>query len=216
MLYEADLKGRQRSAYLRLVIEPREGEDSDGGTKPGGMLDEILVNGKPWNRNRLEPKPGTVIAWRVGRTCVVIRLLDCWGVNPADPTELVPRGYSLLPTKKVGVCLHGLVCYRPKTKVRIDNLSCGFVVRVGTVDELGNLAKLSEAAADWTVDEQRDGGTRDITWSDGEKTLRLRWNGAKNRAAVRSTDGEALGKFPLYESPLISLERDGELEVTKD
>jgi hypothetical protein len=215
VLYEADIKGDRRSAYMRLVIEPREGEDSDGGTKPGGMLDAMLVDGKPYERKRLQPKPGMVIAWRVGTTCVALRLLECWGVNPADPTALVERGYSLLPTKKVGVCLHGLVCYQPKKPVAVDDLSCGFVVRVATVDDVGSLAKLSEAAAAWQIDEKQIGGKRDIHWTDGDATLRLVWNGPTNKATIRSTNGKKLGRFPLYESPLVRFDRGGEPQVVE-
>ena len=213
VLYEADLKGRKQSGYMRLVIEPREGEDSDGGTTPGGMLDEILVNGRPYTRNRMEPKPGAVIAWRVGKTCVAIRLLDCLGVAPNDPSTVVPRGYSLLPTKKVGVCLHGLVCYRPKKRVGVNNLSCGFVIRVATVDEVGSLKKFSRAAAGWAINETHESGTRDITWNENKTCLRLRWIGEKNTAAIRSTNNRKLDAFPLYESPLIHLKRGGKVSI---
>ncbi len=213
VLYEADLKGRKQNGYMRLVIEPREGQDSDGGATPGGMLDEILVNGRPYTRNRMEPKPGTVIAWRVGKTCVAIRLLDCLGVAPNDPSTVVPRGYSLLPTKKVGVCLHGLVCYRPKKKVGINNLSCGFVIRIATVDTVGSLRKFSQAAAGWTINETHSDGTRHITWNEDKTCLRLRWIGEKNAAAIRSTNNRKLDAFPLYESPLILLKRGGSVSV---
>ena len=208
LLYEADLKGLRQNSYLRLVIEPREGEDSDGGTQPGGMLDEILVDGKPYGRNPMELRSGAVIAWRVSRTCVAIRLLDCLGTDPVDPVEIVPRGYSLLPTERIGLCLDGLLCARPKKPVAVNNLSCGFVIRVATTDEVGNLTRFSQAAAGWTIEETRGSGIRDITWTDEQADLRLRWNGKKNTVAARCVNGKPIDEYPLYDSPLIQSTRD--------
>jgi hypothetical protein len=195
VLYEANQRGRRESAYLRLVIEPRE---------KGGMLQETLLNGKPYDRTRRELKSGDVIAWRVAESLVAIRLLDGWGVDAEEPNALVPRGYAMSPTAEVGLCLHGLVCYRPQKPVAVNHLSCGFAVHIGTVKAFGSLAKLSEAATTWAVTERRTNTTRDITWADGDTTLRLVWDGAQSRAA-RYTNGQDVGPFPRYESPLIRL-----------
>jgi len=203
VLYEANQRGRQESAYLRLVIEPNE---------KGGMLHEILWNGKPYDRTRRELKSGDVIAWRVAETLVAIRLLDGWGVDAQEPNALAPAGYALAPTAEVGLCLHGLVCYRPKKPVAVNHLSCGFAIHLGTVKAFGRLAKLSEAAAQWAVTERRTDTTRDITWADGETTLRLVWDGAKSRVS-RYTNGEDVGAFPRYESPLIRLQPGEEVGV---
>jgi hypothetical protein len=204
VLYEADIKGRRESAYLRLVIDPSES---------GKMVEEILVDGKPYDGKRRKLKPGAVIAWRAGKAAVAVRLLEGWGVDPAGPGKLVPKSYVLSPTKGVGLCLHCLVCYRPRKKVAVNNLSCGFVVRVAAGKDVGNLAKLSEGAAAWKVAEKRDGATREVAWTDGEARLRLRWNGDGNRVTVRETNGKKIGRFPLYESPLIKMDRGDPVRV---
>jgi hypothetical protein len=106
----------------------------------------------------------------------------------------------------VGLCLHGLVCYRPRQPVGVDNLSCGFIVQVARAADFRSLAAMEEAAGKWTVEETRSGGTRDIRWKDGQSELRLVWNGGKNRVVARYTNGRKLGKFPFYESPLIRMQ----------
>jgi hypothetical protein len=196
VLYEANQRGRSESAYLRLVVEPREA---------GGMLREILLNGQPYDRTRRELKSGDVVAWQVGQTLVAIRLLDAWGVAAEDPNALTPARYALSPTAEVGLCLHGLVCYRPRKPVAVNHLSCGFAIHLGTVKAFGSLAKLSEAATKWTVTERRTHTARDIAWADGDTTLRLVWDGAISRA-TRYTNGKDVGAFPRYESPLIRLQ----------
>jgi hypothetical protein len=206
VLYEADIKGRKQSAYLRLVIDPSES---------GKMVEEIAVDGKPYDGKRRELKPGAVVAWRAGKAAVAVRLLEGLGVDAANPGKLVPKSYVLSPTKGVGLCLHCLVCYRPRKKVAVNNLSCGFLVRVAAKKDVGSLAKLSAEAAAWKVDEKRDGATRGISWEDGAAKLRLRWKGDGNRVTVRETNGKKLGRFPLYESPLINLERGGGVRVSK-
>jgi hypothetical protein len=168
------------------------------------MLQETLLNGKPYDRTRRELKSGDVIAWRVAESLVAIRLLDGWGVDAEEPNALVPAGYAMSPTAEVGLCLHGLVCYRPQKPVAVNHLSCGFAVHIGTVKAFGSLAKLSEAATTWAVTERRTNTTRDITWADGDTTLRLVWDGAQSRA-TRYTNGQDVGPFPRYESPLIRL-----------
>jgi len=203
VLYEADIKGRKRSAYLRLVIEPGA----------GGMLDEIRVNGKPYERKRRELRPGDTVAWRVHNSLVAIRLLDAWGVRADSPATLVSRGYTLSPTKDVGLCLHGLVAYRPRTPVGLNNLSAGFVVHVAATADFPSLAAMEEAAAGWDIGETHADGRRDIRWRDGDRSWRLAWDGNKNRVTGRYTDGQKLGQFPLYDSPLMHLERGDPVRV---
>jgi hypothetical protein len=98
--------------------------------------------------------------------------------------------------------------------VAIDNLSCGFVVRVAARQDIDSLKQFSQSAAGWKVDEKRKGATRDITWVDGDSRLRLRWNGRNNAVSVRQTNGKKIGRFPLYESPLIRLDRGGQVRVS--
>lgn len=204
VLYEADIKGCREKAYLRLVIDP---------SKDGDMVEEILVNGKPYTGNRRELKPGSVIAWRVGKAAAAVRLLDAMGVDPGRPVKRIPKNYVLTPVKDAGLCLHCLVCYRPKRKVAVNDLSCGFAVQVAPLSTISSLADLSEQAAEWSIAEKHEHSTRDITWTGGKHALRLRWKGESNRVTVRQTDGRDIGRFPLYESPLIHLKRGGRVRV---
>jgi len=204
VLYEADMKGLKQSAYLRLNIEPRD----------GGMIDEFLINGEPYTRTRRRLKAGTVLGWRVGKALVAIRLLEGRAVDPEKPDHVINKGYSLSPIKDSGLCLHCLLCYRPKARVAVNSLSCGFVVRVGSTAEFGSLAKMLDAAAEWAVTDAIDGERRDVTCRAGETQLRLLWDGARNRALRRETNGRETGPWPLYDSPLIRLKRGGPLTVT--
>ncbi len=204
VLYEADMKGRRQSAYLRLVLDPSESQK---------MIEEILLNGKPFDRKRRQLKPGAVIAWRVGEALVAIRLLDAWGVNPEKPAALLPKQYTISVTKDVGLSLHCLVGYKPKKKIAVNNMSCGFVVQVATRNDVGSLATFSEQAMAWTVEEKRKDAVRDITWSAGKHVLDLRWQGSTNNVSVRTTNGKKLGRFPFYESPLINFGRGGEVKA---
>ncbi len=49
---------------------------------------------------------------------------------------------------------------------------------------------------------------------EGLKAARLRWRGSANKISVRETDGRKSGPFPLYESPMINLERGGLVRAT--
>jgi hypothetical protein len=85
VLYEADLKGsKQHVAWFRLDIEPHE----------GGMCDEILVAGRPYDRKAISIQPGTVIGWRVAGTLVAVRPLQSRGLQ-AEQTG--PVSYRLGP-----------------------------------------------------------------------------------------------------------------------
>jgi len=200
VLFDADMQGLRENAYLRLVIEP-------GQAGPGwnGMLDELLVNGRPYDRSRMELQSGTVLAWRVGKALTAVRLLDAWGIEAANPVKHTAVGYSITPVDGVGLCLHGLVCYRPAAPVSLNDLSCGFAVLVSSVDESGSLAALAAAAAKWDIREDWKAAVRDIAWQDGGRSLRLLWDGPKNQVAGRWTDGVQAAAFPFYASPLINL-----------
>lgn len=207
VLYEADIKGRKENAYLRLVIDPTENQD---------MVEAILVNGKPYDKSRIKLKPGAVIAWQVGKAMVAIRLLDAWGVDSTEPSKHLQKDYAISPTKGAGLCLHGLVCYQPRKKVAVNNMSCGFVVQVGSTKEFGSLTRLSQQAAAWTVNEKREKAARDIQWNNGKQTLRLHWRGEANKVLARETNGAKIGPFPLYESPLINLGRGGKVQAAAE
>ena len=89
--------------------------------------------------------------------------------------------------------------------VSVNNLSCGFAVLVGTLDEVGSLSERITQARSWSVTDDVGGDLRDITWRNEGRVLRLGWNSGKNEVIKRETDGRGCLPHPHYASPLIQL-----------
>ena len=196
VLYEVDLKdsGLDRG-YLRLNIEPHD----------GGMCDEVIVAGRPYDRSKLALEAGSVIGWRVNETLVALRLLEARGIGRDRPDERAPCSYHLGPVRDAGLCLDCLLAYKPPKPVAVNNLSCGFAVACATTREHKSLADFLRAFADWAVTEKVDGPRREIDWRAGSTRLELAWDGASNRIVSQKVDGRPLASQLRYDSPLIRL-----------
>ena len=195
VLYEVDLKGLNQTGLMRLNIEPAD----------GGMIEEFLVDGRPYRRDRLQLPAGAVLAWRVGDAMVALRLLQTRGLDPTQPEKISSVNYVLSAVVSAGLCLDCSLTGPTGRAVPADDLSCGFAVQVVSARACGSLADLATAADHWMVKETRDGQARDITWRTAERTLRLEWDGAQNAVIARETNGQACPPHPRYDSPLIRL-----------
>ncbi len=196
VVYEVDLKdSKLRDGWLRLDIEPSE----------GGMCDEVIVGGQPYDRSMLTLEPGAVLGWRVAETLVAIRLLRSQGIDRQRPEQRGPVGYRIGSVAGAGLCLDCPLAHELTEPVAVNNLSCGFVVACATTQEHNSLASFLEVFTDWKVHEQYENGQRRIDWQAGSARLRLVWDEANNRVISQSADDRPV-KSPLrYDSPLIRL-----------
>jgi len=195
VLCEVDLKGLDQAGLMRLNIEP----------VGGGMIEEFLVDGRQYGRERMQLSAGAVLVWRVGDAMVALRLLESHGINPAQPEKASPVNYVLSPVGGAGLCLDCPLTGPTGRAIPADNLSCGFVVQVSSARQCGSMAKLAAAADRWAVKETQDGQTREITWQTPEISLRLAWDGTRNAVIARETNGQTCPPHPGYDSPLIRL-----------
>jgi len=208
VLYEVDMKDSGLAkGQLRLDVEPAD----------GGMCDEIIVAGRPYDRNTVSLKPGTVIGWRVAETLVALRLLRSRGIDPGRPSQPGPVDYRMGPVPGAGLCIDCLLARRAPASTPND-LSCGFVIACGTTQEHKSLAAFLEAAGGWTVAEKGDGPRREVDWQADHTGMQLVWDGANNRVVARGVEGRATQRGGLrpglrYDSPLIRL-ADGDPPAT--
>jgi hypothetical protein len=207
VLYEVDLSdGKLHQGRLRLNIEPDE----------GGMCEEILVDGRRYDRQPVKLRSGAVFGWRVADTLVALRLLDARGlVNDADSQstreqQAGPTSYRLHPVSDEGLCLDCTLADRPNEAVKVDNLNCGFVLACATVEEHTSLAGFLERFARWELGQRGDLPQRQIRWHTDEARLQLNWDAAGNRVVSEAINDQSAGSSLRYDSPLIRL-RDGEV-----
>jgi hypothetical protein len=200
VLYEVDLKDSKLSeGRMRLDIEPRE----------GGMCDEILVAGSPYDHKAKTIQVGTVIGWRVNKTLVAIRLLQSRGLRSDQSGKPGPVSYLLDTATNVGLCLDCTLTSGSSEPVNENNLNAGFVVACSTTSEYKTLAGFLKVFDKWTVNEKVDDAKRDILWKAGDVQMRLEWDATNNHILSRMINGQEV-KFNLrYDSPLIRL-ADGE------
>jgi len=195
VLYEVDLKGLTTDGIMQLKIEPAE----------GGMIEEFLVDSRPYEQDQLELPAGTTLGWRVAEALVMMRLLQARGMVDDGHGRVAAIPYHLGPVKGAGLCLQARLVDQPTVPVPVSDLSCGFVVRVGTVREFGSLGRMVESARGWALTEENENLTRDITWAPGTTRLRLLWDAEKNTVLARETNGAAATPHPRYDSPLVRL-----------
>ena len=201
VLYEVDLKNTKLdTAYMRLNIGPAE----------GGMVDEMLVAGRDYDRQKVDLDPGTLIGWRVGRTLVAVRLLEARTVGANGSQDRSSAPYRLSPVNDVGLCLDGLLTPPSARPVGMDNLNCGFVIACATTREQKTLAHFLRTVDGWAVTENVENARRAIDWQAGGTRLELLWDGATNRVVSQKVDGRPVDRRLRYDSPLIRL-ADGEL-----
>lgn len=201
VLYEADLKdSKLQVGRLRLDIEPRE----------GGMCDEILVAGRPYNRSQITMQAGTVIGWRVARTLVAVRLLQSRGLDRERAGKPGPVAYLLGPATDAGLCLDCPLTPESSEPVNHNDLNAGFVVACSTTDEHGSLAEFLRVFGDWAINEKTDDARHEIRWQAGGTQMRIEWDAANNRVLSRTINGREVEFNFRYDSPLIRL-ADGEL-----
>jgi len=201
IIYEVDLKGSKlREGRLRFDIEPSE----------GGMCDEIIVDGRRYDRGTHTLQPGAVLGWRVAGTLVAVRLLRSQGIDRRQPERRGPVGYRIGPVAGAGLCIDCPLAHQPAQPVAVDNLNCGFVVACATTGQYESLADFLQTFAQWKVAEQHDDGQYRIDWQAGSGRMRLVWDEAGNRVVSRSVDGRPVESRLRYDSPLIRL-ADGDL-----
>lgn len=200
VLYEADLKdSKLQVGRLRLDIEPRE----------GGMCDEILVAGRPYDRSKITIHAGAVIGWRVARTLVAVRLLQSRGVDRERAGKPGPIAYRLGPAKDAGLCLDCPLTPESSEPVNYNDLNAGFILACSTTDEHQSLAEFLKVFGGWTLNEKGDDTRRAIRWQAGDTQMWLEWDAANNRALSRTVNGRKVEFNLRYDSPLIRL-ADGE------
>lgn len=200
VLYEVDLKGsRVAEGCMRLDIEPAE----------GGMCNEIIVDGRPYDRSELTLRPGTVVGWRVAETLVGLRLLRSWGFDPNQPASNGPTAYRLGPRDGAGLCIDCLLARQPSGSAVPNDLNCGFVIACTTTREHRHLADFLETLAGWPFSEQGDGGQRQIGWKASGTQMQLEWDATRNRVVAKTINGQLVTSPLRYDSPLIRL-LDGE------
>ncbi len=204
VLYEADLKdSEQRVARLRLDIEPRD----------GGMCDEIVVAGRPYDHSAIEIQPGTVIGWRVAGTLVAVRLLRSRGLKSGQPDSV---GYCLGPVAEGGLCLDCPLADESSTPVRHNDLNAGFAVACSTTAEHSSLAEFLKIFGDWPLIEKTEPAERDIRWQAGTTAMALQWSSAGNRIIERSINGQPVTFRLLYDSPSMHLAEGDIPDVARD
>ena len=201
VLYEVDLQGDKkiRVGRLRLDIEPAE----------GGMCDEFLVDGKPYDRGMQSLAAGAILGWRVNETLVAVRLLNSQGLDPQDSTRRAPVAYRLGPVDGYGLCLDCPLADDPNHPVAVNDLNAGFAVHCATTKEYKSLADLLRTFAEWKLVEKQAEGKRQIVWQAGETPLQLVWDERQNQVVSQTVAGRPIDKQLRYDSPLIQL-RDGE------
>jgi len=204
VLYELDMKGV--AATGRMLLEITQ--------DPERMIDEMIVEGRPYDGERLELSAGDVVGWRVGDGMVAIRLLESAGLASAGTGApgAVPDILATIPS--AGLCLDCLLTGEASKRVAADNLSCGFVVRVASRGEFSDLAGLVKAVQSWPLIEQRSGLTRDIAWQTPGNALQLVWDSSRHVAITREINGRPCPPHPRYNSPLIQLEAGDPPRVT--
>ncbi len=201
VLYEVDLKGSKlRSGRLLFDIEPSD----------GGMCDEILVDGHPFDRKPVALKPGTIVAWRVAGTLVAVRLLGSRGIGRQQPDEPGPVNYHLRPVAGQGLCIDCPLANELQEPPGVNDLNCGFVIACATTDKWKSLADFVTTFSHWTVTEQHEGTQRRVDWQAGPTRMELVWDEASNRVVRKTVDGRSPDTALRYDSPLIRL-ADGQL-----
>jgi len=200
VLYEVDLaKSNIPTAIMRLNIEPAE----------GGMVDEMFVDGRAYDRRPIQLRAGTLIGWRVGRTLVSVRLLRSRTVNGAGGQEgQADAGYRLSVIGGAGLCLDGLLTEPPRP-VDQNNLRCGFVVACASTRGHRTLADFLDTVGHWSLEEDLTADKHAIDWRTNQGHLNLVWDGPSNRVITEKVDGRPVDRRLRYHSPLIRL-ADGE------
>jgi len=201
VVYEVDLKdSKLRDGRLRLDIEPSE----------GGMCDEIIVAGQPYDRSMLTLESGAVLGWRVAETLVAVRLLRSQGLGRQRPERRGPVGYRIGPVAGAGLCIDCPLAHEVTEPVAVDNLSCGFVVACATTQEHNSLASFLEAFTEWKVTEQYENGQRRVAWQADDTRMQLVWDETSNRVILQTVNDRPVKSRLRYDSPLIRL-ADGDL-----
>jgi hypothetical protein len=190
------MDGTRKSARARLVLDP----------SAGGMIEELLVDGevfRPQGGSSRRLRAGTVIAWRVGKALVAVRLLEARGLNPASARKKVVRPWRLGLVKGTGLCLDAILAGRPAEAIRAGVLSCGMAIRVAAPGEFSSLADLAGEVANWPITERISNKRREAVWGADCSRLRLVWDLSGKGLVQRETGGRRLGAHPLYRSPLV-------------
>jgi len=196
VVYEVDLKdSKLRDGRLRLDIEPSE----------GGMCDEMIVAGRPYDRSVRTLEPGAILGWRVAQTLVAVRLLRSQGIQRQRPERRGPVGYRIGPVAGAGLCIDCPLTYELAKPVAINNLSCGFVVSCATTQQHNSLASFLETFAEWKVAEQYENGQRRVAWQAGDTRMQLVWDEANNRVISQSVNDRPVKSQLRYDSPHIRL-----------
>jgi hypothetical protein len=195
VLYDVDLKGSGLArGQFRLDIEPAD----------GGMCDEIVVDGRPYDRSPLALQPGALVGWRVAETVVAVRLLQSRGVDPERPGVRGLVAYRIGPAPDAGLCLDCPLAQAPGPPA-VNDLNCGLVIACSTTGEHESLSDFLHVFAGWTVSEKVEDAGRTIDWQAGGTRMQLVWDEAGNRAVSRTVDGRPVSSQLRYDSPLIHL-----------
>jgi hypothetical protein len=202
VLYALDPKMLEEPGGMRLVIEPYD----------GGMLQGLLVDGEPFGAEPKGLTGGSQLVWQVGKAVVGLRLLNASGQTGESATALAPIGYQLHRVPEEGLVLRCQLADPASGDLPTECPSCGFVIHVHSLGTGESLAAFHDSVAAWSVEDGRSGSLREISAKINARSLRLVWDGGRNRVLARETDGSPVVEHPMYDSPLIRQQR-GELPL---
>jgi hypothetical protein len=192
VLYQIDGKEAVENGGMRFQLDPAGGP----------MCEEILVAGETYQGVQPEIPAGSVVAWRVGKTLVALRLLE--GVAGAEGESLSedPVRYGLSLIDGEGLCLDGSIRPQPAETGKADRMTCGFVVSVTTTEHVESLIAFAQSAKAWKIWDSRDNLVRSIKADLRGLSLGVVWSESNLKILERETNGIPCGSHPLYDSPL--------------
>jgi hypothetical protein len=181
-----------------------------------GSIDELQINGVPWDFRPTALAASDSLAYRIGDTYVGIRFLTTDVIKILNHPVISAEKPSLLARDGDEVVLRSYLAYDPSgIAFSQENRRLGYVIRLATPDEYPSLTAYSSAMSGIQIEQLLAGSVHSVAALIGDVELYLQEDLASNTVLAREMNGSESHRQYLLRSPYVCYEAGQDLALRR-
>jgi len=181
-----------------------------------GSIDELQINGVPWDFRPTALAASDSLAYRIGDTYVGIRFLTTDVIKILNHPVISAEKPILLARDGDEVVLRSYLAYDPSgIAFSQENRRLGYVIRLATPDEYPSLTAYSSAMSGIQIEQLLAGSVHSVAALIGDVELYLQEDLASNTVLAREMNGSESHRQYLLRSPYVCYEAGQDLALRR-